>query len=720
MVVAPNANRSNPGLYFAFTGFIISVVLVGVALADRQPGALPGSLYLVRELAAVGVASIAYVGFSGFGDGWRAKFRLPLWLYDAPMAIWFAAFALSSWTLLQSGHNRFILVIALAQALLLRHSLRMRSTGRIVGLLALAAMTWALSATIPFTPLKDWLTGASPATSLSVFAFSATFFVVVSSLANSDIVTIQPNVMRVLAYAGAVLLFAAAAFRTDHLLLDWIPYHRSYFADIANLVRDGHWLLWDTPSQYGFFSVLAIALLPSSNAWQALYILTGIILTVQASIAFSILYYGRRTWADYAIAVLLPMATYMCASVTRFPFDARLYPQIGFRFIWTILLVFVAFQSYVNRGNRPLVKNLNVVGFATWILSVLWSFETAVWGTLVWLTYVVTASIVEACQSREFGAWRIFGRIAIALLPFPILLTLVVCAIEIFYKLTLGHGPDFLSYLEFSAVYAADPNYHMAVDRRGPAWTLLLILGALGTIGVVAARERRLDALPLIATAWIAAWATTSYWVGEAFNSHVIGVYSVAIPAVAITIFLSREQFAASDAARFSRLSVIPLVTILIALTLGDPARMTGFKIPFVFGSSADSTSQFPPISGELAKIIEDAGIRPTDRVIFPTSVGWTKIDTGWILPFSRLPDGSISEYHSWLPISPQGAYNTLESLDLDRRQTYIDRNLDRMSGTGWYITYREPGNCSRISARLLTIRSVSSTNFTASLCKLR
>jgi hypothetical protein len=720
MVATPDSSRSNSRLYFSFTGFIISIVLAGVALADRQPGALPGSLYLVRELAVVGLASIAYVSYSAFGDRWRAKLQLPLWLYDAPIGIWFFAFAWTSWTLLRDEHNRFILVIALAQALLLQQSLNVRAKWPFVGLLVLAAMTWSLSVTIPFTPLKDWLVGASPATALSALAFSAAFFVVVSSLARSDSVMISVNAPRVLAYAAATFLFAAAAFRTDHLLFDWIPYHRSYFVDIANLVRDGHWLLWDAPSQYGFFSVLAIALFPSSNAWQSLYILTGIILTVQASITFTILYYGRRRCVDYALALLLPMATYLCASVTRFPFDARLYPQIGFRFIWTVLLIFIAFQIYVNRANRPVVRAITISGYATWTLSVLWSFETAVWGTIVWLTYVITNAIVDISRSHEIQLGKIGTTLVARLLPFPILAASVIFAVEIFYKLTLGHGPDLISYFEFSAVYAADPNYHMAVDRRGPAWTLLLILGALGSIGVVAARERRLEALPLIATAWIAAWATTSYWVGEAFNSHVIGVYSVAIPAAAVTIFLSREQFAKSDTATFARLSVIPLVTILIAMTLGDPADALKIKIPFLLGGNGDSTSDFPPVSGELAALIQKASIQPSDRVIFPTSVGWTKIDTGWILPFARLPDGSVSEYHSWLPISPQGAYNTIESLDLDRRRTYIDRNLNTMKGSGWYITYREPGNCSIISPRLITVRSVSTVNFTASLCRMR
>jgi len=719
MQIATDEARSNPGLYFAFTGFIIAVVLCGVAAADRQPGVGPGDLYLLRELALVGVLSILYVLFSAFGERLRTRFHIPRWLYETPSVLWFAAFAGSSWFLLDGAHNRFILVIALAEALLLRNSVSWPGRWRFVLLVALAVTSWSLSATIPFTPLKDWLLDASPSTSLAIFAFCASLLITITALAKSRNSSITLTLRRASSYAFATALFALAAFRTDHLLMDWIPYHRSYFADIADLVHTGHWLLWDVPSQYGFLSVLSIAILPGST-WQSLYIVTGIILTTQALVTFYMLYYGRRGWTEYAFALLLTMAAYFCAGVTRFPFDSRLYPQFGFRFIWTILMIFVAFIAYVNRDDQRRVTTARIAGYAIWMISVLWSFETALWGTITWLTYILTDSAVILYKNGKLDAPTVGRTLVIKLLPFALIVIAAVATLETYYNIALGHGPDFVSYFEFSAVYAADPNYHMVVDRHGPAWTLLLMLGALGSLAVIAARSRRLDALPLISTAWLATWVTTTYFVGEAFNSHVLGVYCVAVPALAVTIYLSRERFAESGAATFARLSLIPIVTILIAFTLGDPADWLQFKIPFVLGTSPDSTRQFPPISGELANLIEKAGIEPGDRVALPTSIGWTKLSTGWVLPFTASPDGATTQYHSWLPISPQGAYNTFESLALDRRQIYINRNLDEMRGFAWYITYREAGGCALISPRLLTIRTVTSPNFTASLCRMR
>jgi hypothetical protein len=218
----------------------------------------------------------------------------------------------------------------------------------------------------------------------------------------------------------------------------------------------------------------------------------------------------------------------------------------------------------------------------------------------------------------------------------------------------------------------------------------------------------------------MATWITASYWVGEAFNNHVIATYAVAIPSAAVAIFLSREAFASNGAALIARLSLAPMAIIMIALLFGEPARMMTIRAPFIPGWNFDSTRQFPAISGELADLVNRAGIRPSDPVIFPTSVGWIKLDLGFILPFVRMPDGSLAEYQSWLPLGPQGVYNSLESLPLDRQQLYIDRNLDEFRGTGWYITYREPGGCALISQRLMTIRSVKSTNFEASLCQLK
>jgi hypothetical protein len=374
---------------------------------------------------------------------------------------------------------------------------------------------------------------------------------------------------------------------------------------------------------------------------------------------------------------------------------------------------------YVRRDNVRVVRALRICGYIVWTVAALWSFETGIWGTIVWLAFVSTEGLVIALKHgcRVATATRV---LTVRLFPFAAIPLLVLAAIELIYHTALGHGPDLVSYIEFNSIYAADATFHQVVDRHGPAWTLLLVLGALGTVGVVAARTKRYDGLPLIATAWVATWVTSSYWVGEAFNNHVIAVYDVAIPAAAITIYLSREAFRTSGAATFARLSIAPIAIILVAFLFGEPGRMAQIKAPFLPGWSFDSTVDFPTIPSELESLFRRAGIKPSDRVLFPNSVGWAKLDIGLIMPFARLPDGSLSEYRAWLPMSPQGVYNTIESLPFERRNIYIERYLDRFEGSAWYVTFRERADCAVLSPRLKTERTVVSVNFAVSMCRMR
>src|SRR5262249_32015835 len=45
----------------------------------------------------------------------------------------------------------------------------------------------------------------------------------------------------------------------------------------AELLRQGGWLLWDVPIQYGFLNTLLVAWLPTENVWQSFYLVNSLL-----------------------------------------------------------------------------------------------------------------------------------------------------------------------------------------------------------------------------------------------------------------------------------------------------------------------------------------------------------------------------------------------------------------------------------------------------------
>jgi hypothetical protein len=65
--------------------------------------------------------------------------------------------------------------------------------------------------------------------------------------------------VRILYLAGTLVIAAFLAFRVENNI---IAYNYGFFIGPAEVIRQGGWLLWDVPSQYGYLNVLLIALLP--------------------------------------------------------------------------------------------------------------------------------------------------------------------------------------------------------------------------------------------------------------------------------------------------------------------------------------------------------------------------------------------------------------------------------------------------------------------------
>jgi hypothetical protein len=482
---------------------------------------------------------------------------------------------------------------------------------------------------------------------------------------------------------------------------------------VAQAVRDGYWPLWDVPSVYGFLSVLTVAAVPAANAWQGLFILTSLILFAQSCILFSLWRWGCAGWRNLAFASLTTLAVFW-DGISRYPWSARLYPQGGMRFFWLLSLLFVAFLSYVWRDDPRRVRLLYWIGNCCWLISLFWSFEAAVWGMVVWVTYIFTAAAIPSTK-RPF--LKRLGFLGWPLLALPIG---ALAVLETVYKLVLHDGPDFFAYVEFTGLFVTGVvRATFPINAGGAAWCILLMLGAVGALLLAAISASRWPVVPLLSTTWIAIWASSTYYSVEPFDGHVSLLLVLLSAAAAIVTYVSREVFNGTDVALFARLSFAPIAIICTSLFLGGPRRLAEIQFPFTPGWTSNTLDSVPAISGELAQLVARAGIRPHDPVLFPSRRYWTEISQGLLFPISRT-SGKTLLYRAWAPLSPAGIEETILGLSDERRQVYIERHLKRTHSAGWYVEYRYPAFCDKVSPQLYTARTLTSKNYSLSLCKFR
>lgn len=723
-----------PITYFAYSGWIIAVVMAVTGLVRLQLGALGWAF--TKQLIAVGLAMVvgcipvAAHKNGVFAQTWlefivkRAmprkamRVRIPI---AAMLRIceWagLGFYGLAAIVLLVLDHRLFLLFFAALMAYVAAVWLPVQRKPFYVLFGATLLGSWALASGMSYTHLGDWLLNAGSSEALAIFAFLFSTLLVTAEMSDSS--TTSNSARRFSALlAVAVAIFLALALRSDNLMREWVPLHRSYFADTAQYVREGHWLLWDVPSLYGFLSIATLAVLPTKNGWESLSLLTAVFLVVQCSTVFVILRWGRSGWRNATFAILFPATTILMDGIARYPLSARLYPQGGMRFFLVTCLLFIIFLSYACREHTARVETLRRIGWAIWCVSLFWSVENGLWATVIWLPYVV---LEHVCSRRldvrkTFSAF--FKNALVPLWPAVALPIVAIAIVDAYYKLRLGAYPDWHAYIEFLGFFTTGVVRKIFfVQAFGAGWLLLLFLCAVGSLIVVIVREARWEMLPLAASTWLTVWATSSYFAVEPLDLYAILLLAVLVPAGAIVMHLSRSNFKDTITPLLARFSIAPVAIIAIALALGSPSRLGNMILPFSPSWNVDTSQVFSPISGELAELFKTAGINPFDKVVVPNGEYWTEPTQGIILPFTRLPNGEIHEYSSWLPISPVGMTLLSTGIGHARRTLYIERTLAMSKSGGWLITYREEARCNALSRHLTTLRSYHSVNFEAALC---
>jgi hypothetical protein len=455
-------------------------------------------------------------------------------------------------------------------------------------------------------------------------------------------------------------------------------YHWGFYIGPIEQLRQGGLLLWDTPSQYGFASMLIPTALPGS-AWVSFWFYQSVIFAVTSILMYCAFRRLGSRWTNGLFAFAITFTTLFFRPRDQFIIlPAQMTPSGGpVRFVWCfVLLAFIA-NSYFSPPGSFTRRRFAVGGTLIWLASILWSAEAAIYCSAIWFSAYAVFLAQQALTWRngELRTIELWRRLTGRALMLPAVFAGVVVLVVLIYRVFAGTAPDLRGYLEYALLYSRGGFGALPVDPSGSVWYLLLLLFIISTTAAMfLSKDRRDPRLVVLAGLWGGAWSVGSYFAGRSHPVNALSLLPLLLYSVAIGFsLLSRDR-----GRRWQRLVVtalVPAFAVPIVLTLGHagfPAAVTQRQLPL-----SRITEQVPVMEPVLYTLLVQSGARPTDSFV--------RIGDGRLMlpawPAGSVPSVVVSE-RSWLP----KPYEIIGSLSPERRQTYMDRDARSIPTSGWLI----------------------------------
>jgi hypothetical protein len=539
------------------------------------------------------------------------------------------------------------------------------SPARLVALFLVGLVAWTAGASlIWWWPLPAWVLGSPYSVAIAILAF----YLVAVEFWRAD--RASPSLRRVLGYVVTPVvlsLFAIASFATGPLFDTDSFHHWGFYTGTAELIRQGGWLLWDVPSQYGFLDELLIARLPLS-IWESLYLLNAIFNFALACLVFCA--FRRRDGGLFNMLLTLVLVlalVFLRTAVAPSGLGPEIYPSTGgLRFLWLIAVMWMAFLTARRDagGRRPLL----VAGTLLWLIGFLWSSESAIYCSVVWLPAYFLFTLTAAPRERlRLAAWLALPAAALAAAA------LIIVA---WYAVGLGRLPDVAGYVEYGLSYRAGVGAPLPVP--GGVWVLFIGLSITVIAALQMLRDREGDRAKAIAQMAFAAsvWVAGSYLISREHPNNVWNVAAVFGVALALSFRLRVWN------GSFGRGVDLPLrfaaAPLLVFLIIGGAGYRFGVAnaLAVPVRDVAHVESRLPAADPSLRDLLVEAGVRPDDPIVY-LSPGVAST----LLPATN----GLAGGRAWLPVMPLGE---LDILPQARRVVYIDRFLHDPAEphSGWLV----------------------------------
>ncbi|MEO8576947.1 MAG: hypothetical protein ABI556_09615 [Gemmatimonadales bacterium] len=485
------------------------------------------------------------------------------------------------------------------------------------------------------------------------------------------------SVERVLT-AVALIGLVAFSFRTNPMVEF---YHWGFWTGPIEQLRQGGWLLRDTPSQYGFLSILIPTAFPGSS-WQSFWFYQSLVYAIVAITMFIVLRRMKSGIGNLLLSAGVVFTTlFFRPRAADLILPAQMTPSGGpVRFLWCfVMLVYLlwAFDSQRGEKARPGRIGFPVTGHLIWLTSLAWSFESAIYCTAIWFPAFLAFLIQKAASEKasHMSKSSIVRRFVISsAIPFVMALVLYMI-VWIIYRLSIGIGPDMAGYIEYGLLYSRGFGA-LPIDTTGAVWYLLLVFFITSTVAAALLVENWRDfRFAVAAGIWGGVWSLSSYFVSRSHPANLLSIIPVLLIALAILVVIVRDMpFRPWHS--YARVALVPVFTIPFALTLGHPKL--GENLGTEQHSPSRFTDQVPLMDQELESLMRESGAEPTDPVV-------RIADGRLVLPAWRGENGKpIMSETSWLP----KPYEIIGTLSPERRQAYIDRDAAKPI-SGWLIQHQ-------------------------------
>lgn len=337
------------------------------------------------------------------------------------------------------------------------------------------------------------------------------------------------SVITYLLVALGLCLFLFLSFRSDTLFIPGSEYHWEYFTGPIRTIRNGGWLLFDAPSQYGFLNILLASAIPLTSSWQSLYVLQGIILFIVSTTTLLILVsLCNESWVKKIIIFLLVAGSFFFADphwIGPLPFPSSSVT----RFLCCYLLIFATLVPLTGIKKKIIIC-------ITWCVGVLWSAESAFYCTSIYF-YIIVADTLSSSQMGEKKC-VIRDYFVISLSVFSTT-TFFISAI---YFIKIGRFPNFISYFDYAIGYASGYGY-VPFPINGPGNLLLLIFLGVGVMLIESIKQMKKSVAITFAAIAGCIWAVASYYLGRPVPQNITALF----PLLTFCSLLSISLAARSD-----------------------------------------------------------------------------------------------------------------------------------------------------------------------------
>ncbi|HZZ71927.1 MAG TPA: hypothetical protein VFE24_06710 [Pirellulales bacterium] len=488
----------------------------------------------------------------------------------------------------------------------------------------------------------------------------------------------------------ALVVLGLASMRSDSIYSDPTAYHHcSVIVGPAEMVRQGGWLLWDVPSQYGFLNTLILAYLPFETVWQSLYALHGLLLLVASSLLYLFLRQAVPGRFNFPLALLVSLFSVHILCWAQLCLGPQNFPSVGpFRFFWIYALSAVLLWELNLAFDRDRRWTPVWVGMICWILGTLWSAESSIYCAAMWIpaySGMLYRRLFQIESSRSLRAR--LGRYAAGLGAAPLALLTCVAGITVYYLAFLGHAPDWQCMFDHSMAFKNGFGC-ILIDPHGAVATLLLVFFGLTAVFVGMLRSGvNLGAAGVLAGVMGGAWAASSYFIPRSHDNNICNLTPILCSGIAVVLCVVRRQQLSHSARRLLQVGFVPVLTMILIMPFGRHSKFDLAVNSCLHGYNTHLLDSVPvdPKVVEAENVIQ---VRPDEAEICLSTFDEM---TGSLLPPAVKSDPSKPTARSmrtaWLPMYP---WTLLEPLPEERRAEYVRRFCSRRPLDGWILLPKE------------------------------